>query len=129
MSFLLCKKFCFSKCAINIIMFRGLKRILKPKAVIWSNVAQGKVENISSSSRIIALYPRPHHYKYPHIFAVFGAVYSNTSGNNENSNDKENVCLVDDTNGVTTPIPNRHKKVIQTDALVKKPAKIKWLNQ
>lgn len=98
-------------------MFRGLERILKPKAIAWSNVAQGKVENISS---IIALYPRrSHRYKYPHIFAVFGAVYSNTFGNNENSNDKKNVGLVDDTIGVTTPIPNRHKKVIQTDALVK----------
>ena len=92
-------------------MCRGLERILKPKAIVWSNVAQGKIENISRSSRIIALYPRrSHRHKYPHIFAVFGAVYSNTSSNNKNSNDKENVCLVDDTIGVTTPIPNRHKK-------------------
>ena len=92
-------------------MFRGLERILKPKAIVWSNVAQGKVENISSSSRIIVPYPRrSHRYKYPHIFAVFGAVYSNTSGNNENSNDKENVCHVDGTNEFATPKPNSHKK-------------------
>ena len=110
MSFLLCKKFSFSKCAINR-MCRRLERIIKPKAVVWSNVTQGKVENISSSSHIIARYPqRSHRHKYLHMFAVFGAVYSNTSSNNKNSNDNENVCLVDDTIEVTTPIPNRHKK-------------------
>ena len=91
-----------------------MERILKPKVIVWSSVSKEKVENDSSSSHNIAVYcrypRRSYRYISPHIFAVFGAVYSSTSDDNENSNGEENVFPTDDTSRITTPTQNRHKK-------------------
>ena len=113
MSFLFCKHFYFKKCVTNFISQR-LERILKAKFIVWSGPSTEKVENNLSSSHNIAVYRRyprrSHRYISPHVFAVFGAVYSSTSEDKENPNGEENVLYTDDSRGTTTPAQSRHKK-------------------
>ena len=113
MSFLFYKHSNFNKCVTNIIS-QGLERILKPKSIVWRGLSKEKVENNFSSSHNIAVYCQypqsSHRYISPHIFAVFGVVYSSTSEDNKNSSDEENILPTDDSGTITTPTQNHHKK-------------------